>query len=60
VQEWIGHANIATPRIYDHRKTRLEYSPAFKVKHSQHVTQRSFDWRGDRHSPSWHSYSQVV
>ena len=24
VQEWLGHANIATTRIYDHRKTRLE------------------------------------
>ena len=22
VQEWLGHANIATTRIYDHRKTR--------------------------------------
>jgi Phage integrase family len=26
VQEWLGHANIATTRIYDHRKTR----PAIK------------------------------
>ena len=24
VQEWLGHANIATTRIYDHRKTRPE------------------------------------
>jgi site-specific recombinase XerD len=31
VQEWLGHANIATTRIYDHRKTRPEDSPAFKV-----------------------------
>ena len=31
VQEWLGHANIATTRIYDHRKTRLEDSPTFKV-----------------------------
>ena len=23
VQHWLGHANIATTRIYDHRKTRL-------------------------------------
>jgi integrase/recombinase XerD len=22
VQEWLGHANIATTRIYDHRKTK--------------------------------------
>jgi integrase/recombinase XerD len=27
VQEWLGHANIATTRIYDHRKTRPEDSP---------------------------------
>jgi integrase/recombinase XerD len=31
VQEWLGHANIATTRIYDHRRTRPEDSPAFKV-----------------------------
>ena len=31
VQEWLGHANIATTRIYDHRKTRAEDSPTFKV-----------------------------
>jgi integrase/recombinase XerD len=31
VQEWLGHANIATTRIYDHRRTRPEESPAFKV-----------------------------
>jgi integrase len=24
VQEWLGHANIATTRIYDHRKSRPE------------------------------------
>ena len=33
VQEWLGHANIVTTRIYDHRKTRLEDSPTFKVAH---------------------------
>ena len=27
VQEWLGHANIATTRIYDHRRTRPEDSP---------------------------------
>ena len=26
VQEWLGHANIATTRIYDHRRTRPEDS----------------------------------
>ena len=31
VQEWLGHANIATTRIYDHRKSRPEDSPTFKV-----------------------------
>ena len=31
VQEWFGHANIATTRIYDHRKTRPEDSPTFKL-----------------------------
>jgi integrase/recombinase XerD len=31
VQEWFGHANIATTRIYDHRRTRPEGTPTFKV-----------------------------
>ena len=31
VQEWLGHANIATTRIYDHRKTRPEDSPTLEV-----------------------------
>src|SRR5580698_4411445 len=31
VQEWLGHANIATTRIYDHRRTRPEDNPTFKV-----------------------------
>jgi site-specific recombinase XerD len=31
VQEWLGHANIAATRIYNHRKTRPEDSPTFKV-----------------------------
>ncbi len=33
VQEWLGHANISTTRVYDHRKTRPEDSPTFKVKY---------------------------
>jgi integrase/recombinase XerD len=31
VQEWLGHTNIATTRIYDHRKTRPKNSPTFKA-----------------------------
>ena len=31
VQEWLCHVNIATTRIYDHRRTRPEDSPTFKV-----------------------------
>jgi site-specific recombinase XerD len=31
VQEWLGHANIATTRLYDHRRSRPEDSPTFKV-----------------------------
>lgn len=31
VQEWLGHASIATTRLYDRRKTRPEDSPTFKV-----------------------------
>ena len=33
VQEWLGHTNIATTRIYDRRRTRPEDSPTFKVSY---------------------------
>jgi integrase/recombinase XerD len=33
VQEWLGHANIATTRLYDRRKSRPEDSPTFRVKY---------------------------
>jgi integrase len=32
VQEWLGHANISTTRLYDQRKLRPEDSPTFRVK----------------------------
>ncbi|HZS66988.1 MAG TPA: site-specific integrase [Burkholderiales bacterium] len=41
VQEWLGHANIATTRIYDHRKTRPEDSPKLKVAYCLSKTGRS-------------------
>jgi integrase/recombinase XerD len=31
MQEWLGHANIGTTRLYDRRKHRPEDSPTFKV-----------------------------
>jgi site-specific recombinase XerD len=31
VQEWLGHANIATTRVYDRRQSRPEDSPTFNV-----------------------------
>jgi site-specific recombinase XerD len=34
VQEWLGHANISTTRMYDRRKHRPEDSPTFKVAYS--------------------------
>jgi integrase/recombinase XerD len=30
VQEWLGHANVSTIRLYDRRKTRPEDSPTFR------------------------------
>ena len=33
VQEWLGHANVSTSRVYDHRKTKPEDSPTFEVSY---------------------------
>ena len=33
VQEWLGHADISTTRLYDRRKHKPEDSPTFKVSY---------------------------
>lgn len=33
VQDWLGHADISTTRLYDRRRSRPEDSPSFRVKY---------------------------
>jgi len=33
VQQWLGHADISTTRMYDKRQSRPEDSPTFKVQY---------------------------
>ena len=33
VQDWLGHANVSTTRLYDKRQSRPEESPTYKVEY---------------------------
>ena len=44
VQEWLGHADISTTRMYDRRRWRPEDSPTFKVEYlsARHERQQGY------------------
>ena len=33
VQEWLGHSNVSTTRLYDKRIGKVEESPSFKIRY---------------------------
>jgi integrase len=33
VQQWMGHADVSTTRLYDHRQNRPEDSPTFRTRY---------------------------